>query len=68
MLIYKRSDHFEVIGYLDSDHVSCVDTRKCTFGYLFMMAGGAILLKSAKQSVIATCTVKAKFAELYFKS
>ena len=61
MPTYKRFDHFEVIGYSDSDHTGCVDTKKSTFGYLFMVAGGAISWKSAKQSVIATCTMKAEF-------
>lgn len=27
MLIYKRSDHPEVIGYLVSGYVGCVDRR-----------------------------------------
>ena len=35
MLTYRRSDHLEVIGYLDSDFSGCVDYRKSTFGYLF---------------------------------
>ncbi|XP_050945500.1 secreted RxLR effector protein 161-like [Cucumis melo] len=48
MLTYKRSDHLEVIGYSYSDFVGCVDTRKSTFGYLFLLAEGAISWKSAK--------------------
>ena len=27
MLTYRISDHLEVIGYLDSDYVRCVDAR-----------------------------------------
>ena len=42
MLTYRKSDHLEVIGYSDSDFVGCVDTRKSTFGYTFLLAGGAI--------------------------
>ncbi|KAA0036645.1 Retrovirus-related Pol polyprotein from transposon TNT 1-94 [Cucumis melo var. makuwa] len=45
MLTYKRSDHLEVIGYSDSDFAGCVDTRKSTFGYLFLLAEGAISWK-----------------------
>ena len=26
MLTFRRSDHFDVIGYSDSDYVGCVDT------------------------------------------
>ncbi|KAA0037064.1 retrotransposon protein, putative, Ty1-copia subclass, expressed [Cucumis melo var. makuwa] len=61
MLTYKRSDHLEVIGYLDSDFVGCVDTRKSTFCYLFLLAEGAISWKNAKQSIIAASTMKVEF-------
>ncbi|XP_073098862.1 secreted RxLR effector protein 161-like [Elaeis guineensis] len=40
MLTYKTSDHLEVIRYSDSDFFGCVDTRKSTFDYLFLLAGG----------------------------
>ncbi|CAL1361871.1 unnamed protein product [Linum trigynum] len=65
MLTFRRSDHLEVIGYSDSDYAGCVDTRKSTFGYLFLIAGGAISWKSAKQSVIATSTMEAEFIACY---
>ena len=65
MLTYKRSDHLEVIGYSDSDFAGCVDTRKSTFGYLFLLAGGAISWKSAKQSVIAASTMEAEFVACF---
>jgi len=48
MLTYKRSDHLEVIGYTDSDFTNCIDTRKSTFGYVYLLAGGAISWKSVK--------------------
>jgi hypothetical protein len=47
MLTYRRLDHHEVNGYSDSDFVGCVDKRKSTFGYLFLLAGGAVSWKSA---------------------
>ncbi|XP_057969334.1 secreted RxLR effector protein 161-like [Malania oleifera] len=47
-LMYRRSDHLEVVGYSDSDFVGCVDTRKSTFGYVYLLARGAISWKSAK--------------------
>ncbi|XP_056177366.1 secreted RxLR effector protein 161-like [Syzygium oleosum] len=65
MLTYKRSDHPEVIGYSDSDLARCTDTRKSTFGYLYLLAGGAISWKSAKQSVIATSTMEAEFVACF---
>ncbi|XP_048235709.1 secreted RxLR effector protein 161-like [Ricinus communis] len=61
MLTYRRSKHLEVIGYSDSDFAGCVNTRKLTFGYLFLLAERAILWKSVKQSVIAASTMEAEF-------
>ncbi|TYK08641.1 copia-like pol polyprotein [Cucumis melo var. makuwa] len=65
MLTYKRSDHLEVIEYSDSDFAGCVDTRKSTFGYLFLLAEGAISWKSAKQSIIAASTMEAEFVTCF---
>ena len=61
MLTFRRSDHFDVIGYSDSDYAGCVDTRKSTFEYLFLLDGGAISWNSAKQSVIAASTMEVEF-------
>ena len=65
MLTFKRYDQLEVIGYTDSDFASCLDSRKSTFGYLFMLAEGAISWKSAKQSVIAASTMEVEFVACY---
>ena len=65
MLIYKRSNHLEVIEYLDLDFVGCIDSRKSTFGYLFLLGEGAILGKSAKKSIIASSTMEAKFVACF---
>ncbi|XP_075098906.1 secreted RxLR effector protein 161-like [Nicotiana tabacum] len=65
MLMYRRSKHLEVVGYSNSDFAGCIDTRKSMFGYLFQLAEGAILWKSAKQSVIATSTMEAEFVACF---
>ena len=65
MLTFKRSDNLEVIGYSDSDFAGCVDSRKSTFGYLFMLAGGAISWKSSKQVITATSTMEAEFVACF---
>ncbi|XP_047266247.1 secreted RxLR effector protein 161-like [Capsicum annuum] len=65
MLTYRRFDHLDVVGYSDSNYVGCVDTRKFTFGYLFLLAGGAISWKSAKQSVIAASTMEVEFVACF---
>ncbi|KAL5540896.1 hypothetical protein UlMin_043288 [Ulmus minor] len=65
MLTYRRSSHLKVIRCSDSEYVECVDTKKSTFGYLFLLDGGAILWKSAKQSVIVASTIEAKFVACF---
>ena len=61
MLTYRRTSNLEVVGYSNSDYAGCKDTRKSPFGYLFLLADGAISWNSGKQSVIATFTIEAKF-------
>ncbi|XP_058008332.1 secreted RxLR effector protein 161-like [Hevea brasiliensis] len=57
MLTYRRSDKLEIIGYSDSDFVGCQDSMKFTLGYIYLLAGGAISWKSAKQTIIASSTM-----------
>ena len=42
MLTYRRTDTLGVIGFSDSDYASCVDDKKSTSGYIFMMTEGAV--------------------------
>ncbi len=51
--------------YSDSDFVGCIDDRKSTSGYIFMMSGGAISWKSAKQTLTATSTMEAEHIACY---
>jgi hypothetical protein len=39
MLTFGRYDNLKVTGYSDSDFAGCIDSKKSTFGYLFMLAG-----------------------------
>ncbi|XP_057981106.1 secreted RxLR effector protein 161-like [Malania oleifera] len=64
-LMYRRSDHLKVVGYLDYDFAGCVDTRKSTFGYVYLLAGGAVSWKSVKQSIIAASTMVAEFVACF---
>jgi len=45
MLTYRKYDHLEVIVYTDSDFAICMDTRKSTFGFVHLLAGGTISWK-----------------------
>ncbi|KAL6342637.1 hypothetical protein AAG906_012501 [Vitis piasezkii] len=37
-LMYDLTNNLEVVGYSDSDFASCVDSRKSTSGYIFILA------------------------------
>ncbi|RVW28694.1 Retrovirus-related Pol polyprotein from transposon TNT 1-94 [Vitis vinifera] len=65
MLTYSRSSHLEIVGYSDSDFVGCLDSRRSTSGYIFMLAGGAVSWKSVKQTLIASSTMEAEFIACY---
>ncbi|CAL9098155.1 unnamed protein product [Musa textilis] len=65
MLMYRHTDNFDVIGYSNSDFAGCVDSRKSTSGYIFMMAGGAISWRSVKQTLTATSTMEAEFVSCF---
>ena len=65
MLTYRRSDQLEIIGYSDSDFAGCQDSRRSTSGYIYLLAGGAISWKSAKQTLIASSTMAAEFIACY---
>jgi hypothetical protein len=54
MLTYKRSDSLKIKGYSDADYVGDQDDRKSTLGYVCTLAGGAILWRSCKQSIVAS--------------
>ncbi|XP_031256213.1 secreted RxLR effector protein 161-like [Pistacia vera] len=65
MFMYKRTDSLEVIGYSDSDFAGCVDSRKSTLRYVFIMAGGAVSWRSVKQSLTATSSMEAEFVSCF---
>ncbi|XP_073138786.1 secreted RxLR effector protein 161-like [Henckelia pumila] len=61
----KRTENLEVIGYSDSDYAGCIDSRKSTFGYIFLLAGGAVSWRSTKQSLSATSIMEAEFVSCF---
>ena len=67
MLMYKRTNSLEVIGYFDVDFARCVDSRKSTSSYIKKLANGAVCWRSEKQTLIATSTMKAEFVS-YFEA
>jgi len=61
MLTYQKSKNLEIIGYSHSNFVGCQDSKRSTSGYIYMLAGGTISWKSAKQTLIASSTMVAEF-------
>ena len=57
--------NLEIIRYFDLDFAGCLDNRRSTFSYVFMLAKGDVSWKSVKQSIIATFTMEAKFIACY---
>jgi hypothetical protein len=52
------------VGFSDSDHAQCPDTRSSTSGYTFIHSGGAVSWASKKQPVIARSSAEAELVAL----
>ena len=65
MLTYRRTDTLEVVGFSDSDYAGCVDDKKSTSCYNFMMAKGAVSWKSIKQTLTNFSTMEAEYVACY---
>ncbi|KAM1863258.1 hypothetical protein ACFX14_003628 [Malus domestica] len=65
MLVFGKGESLELEGYIYSDLTGDVDDRKSTGCYIFMLNGGAVSWKSAKQTVIATSTMEAEFVAYF---
>ena len=65
MLMYRQTDNLEVIGYSNLDYAGCIDSQKSTLGYVFMLAGGTVSWRSAKQTLIETSTMEVEFVSCF---
>ena len=65
MLTYRRIDNLRVVGFSDSDYASCVDDKKSTSGYIFMMVEGIVSWKSVKQTLTTSSTMEAEYVACY---
>ena len=59
-----ESELLNVIGYSDSDHARCVDTRRSITGYMFMMSNGPISWQSKQQTSVALSSMEAEYMAL----
>ena len=63
ILSHSPQAQIDLVGYSDVDH--CVDSRKSTSWYIFIMADEAISWRSVKQTLIATSTMEAEFISCF---
>ncbi|KAL0289648.1 UNVERIFIED_CONTAM: Secreted RxLR effector protein [Sesamum calycinum] len=65
----SRLDIAFVVGMLGRYQIfaGCVDSRKSTSGYIFMIVNGAVSWRNAKQTLIATSTLETEFVS-YFEA
>ena len=52
MLTYWHTNTLGVVGFNDSDYTGCVEGKKSTSGYIFMMAEGVVSWKSVKETLL----------------
>ena len=43
MLMYKKSEEFEIIENFDFDFVGCIDNRKSNSGYIYLLAENMLI-------------------------
>ena len=48
-------------GFSDSDWAGCVDTRRSTSGFVWIMSGGAICWRSKLQAIVALLSTEAEY-------
>jgi hypothetical protein len=65
MLMYKRINNLEVIGYSYADFAGCADSQRFTSGYVFMLANEAISWRSYKQIITTSSTIYNEFIACY---
>ena len=57
----KASSCSKVKGFVDSDYVGSLDTRKSLTGYVFTIYGGAINWKANLQPIVALSTNEVEY-------
>ena len=65
MLTYQRTNILDVIGFCDANFASCIDDKKSTTSYIFMIAGGVVSWKSVKQTLTTSSTMEAECVACY---
>ena len=64
-IIYRPGSSMEIRSSVDADWAGCKATRKSTSGWVIFLAGGPVLWKSSKQSIIARSVFESELTALY---
>ena len=54
-----------MIDYSDANFVGCMDSRKSTSCYVFMLTSGVVSWRSMKHTLTATTTMEADFVSYF---
>ena len=65
MLTYQLTNILDVVGFCDVDFAGCIDDKKFTTSYIFMMAEGVVSWKSVKQTLAASSTMEGEYVACY---
>lgn len=60
-ILYQKGGNKELVGFTDSDYAGCVEDRKSTSGYAFILSGAAVAWSSRKQPIVTLSTTEAEF-------
>ena len=60
-LVYGGDDELSVKGYTDASYLTNSDDSRSQSGYVFVMNGGAVSLKSSKQDTVSASTTEAEY-------
>ena len=56
-----RTTDVSIEGFCDSDWAGCIDTRRSTSGFVWMMNGGAVSWRSKLQTIVALSSTEAEY-------
>lgn len=60
-IFYAKGGNKELIGFTDSDYAGCLEDRKSTSGYTFILSSGAVAWSSRKQPIVTLSTTEVEF-------
>ena len=60
-ILYAHSDHYKLIGYIDSDWVGSLDDKRSTLGHIFHLGSGAISWASKRKPIVTLSSAEAEY-------